>query len=177
MERRARRRVYNTPHHAHALTFSTYRRRPHLMLPGAAEVVLERIDKARRKLRFEVWAYVVMPEHVDVVVHPLEEVYSVEAFNKAVKSPSAQAIFGLYPHLRSECQVGPNEFRFWQAGGGYDRNLYTAHVAWAEIHYVHDNPVKRGLCEDPAEWEWSSFRHYRGLETPIPVDGCTWSVD
>ena len=176
MEGRARKRVYDTPHHAHALTFSTYRRRPHLLLPGVAEIVLEHLEVARRKLHFEVWAYVVMPEHVHVVLHPLNKVYSMATINKAIKSPSAQAIFDRYPHLRTECQVGPNEFRFWQAGGGYDRNLFTAHVAWMEIHYVHDNPVKRGLCDDPADWPWSSFGYYRGLETPIKVDGCTWSV-
>lgn len=147
------------------------------MLPGVADVVLERIDAARRKLDFKVWAYVVMPEHVHVVVHPLEEVYSMEALDKAVKSSAALAIFELHPHLRAERRVSLNEFRFWQRGGGYDRNLFTAHVAWKEIHYVHDNPVKRGLCDDPADWEWSSFRHYRGQETPILVDGCTWSVD
>ena len=138
MERRVRKRVYNVPHHAHAFTFSVYRRRPHLMLPGAAEIVLEHLDVARRKLHFEVWAYVVMPEHVHVVLRPLEEVYSMAAINKAIKSPSAQAIFDRYPHLRAECRVGADEFRFRQAGGGYDRNLFTARVAWMEIHYVHD---------------------------------------
>jgi putative transposase len=30
----------------------------------------------------------------------------------------------------------------------------------AKLHYIHRNPVRRGLVERPEDWEWSSFRHY-----------------
>ena len=29
-----------------------------------------------------------------------------------------------------------------------------------KLRYLHRNPVKRGLVTEPAEWKWSSFRHY-----------------
>jgi putative transposase len=35
------------------------------------------------------------------------------------------------------------------------------------IRYVTLNPVTAGLCDDPAEWPWSSFRATAGLE-PCP---------
>ncbi len=160
------------PGHAHALTFSTYRRRPHLLLPGVAEMLLARLDAARRKHRFEVWAFCVMPEHVHIVLYPLEESYSMATINKAIKSPSAMDVFERYPLLRSECQVGENEFRLWQAGGGYDRNLFTAKAVWAKIRYVHNNPMRRGLCETFLDWPWSSARAYHEGETAIPVNLC-----
>lgn len=96
---------------------------------------------------------------------------------KAIKSPSATDFFDLYPHLREEFRVGEEQWRFWQAGGGYDRNLYTARAAWNEIHYVHNNPVRGGMCDDPVLWPWSSAAAYRGMDAPIAVDFCTWSVD
>ncbi len=29
-----------------------------------------------------------------------------------------------------------------------------------KLRYIHRNPVKRGLCERPEDWKWSSFLHY-----------------
>jgi len=29
-------------------------------------------------------------------------------------------------------------------------------------HYMHFNPVKRGLVRDPKDWPWSSFSFYSG---------------
>lgn len=65
------------------------------------------------------------------------------------------------------------------AGGGYDRNLFTVRATWAEIWYVHENLVKRGLCEDPVEWPWMSAGAYResGPEPSIPADFCPWTMD
>ena len=105
MEHRKRRKAYDTPHDAHALTFSVCRRRPRLMLPGVANAFLDVVDAASQELDFEVWAYVVMPEHVHVVIHPTEETYGMAAIQCAIKKRSAQAIFALHPGLREECRV------------------------------------------------------------------------
>ena len=58
---------------------------------------------------------------------------------------------------------GKTTFRFWQEGSGYDRNSYNVEAIKAVIDYIHHNPVRRGLCEHPAAWKWSSYRLY---ETP-----------
>ena len=57
---------------------------------------------------------------------------------------------------------GRRVFRFWQEGGGYDRNLTGEKTVLAAIQYAHANPVRRGLCSSPAEWRWSSWPHYEG---------------
>ena len=37
--------------------------------------------------------------------------------------------------------------------------------------HIHRNPVKRGLCERPEDWQWSSFRHYRtGMEGVVEIE-------
>ncbi len=149
MDHRKRRIAINTPGHAHALTFCVYRRQAYLLKRGAAEIFLSILNAARQNLNFDIWAYVVMPEHAHVLIHPRNETYSVAAILKAIKSPSAKGIFAEHPILREKCRVpgkdGQDEFRFWQAGGGYDRNIYTVKAAWSEISYIHNNPVKRGL--------------------------------
>ncbi len=64
------------------------------------------------------------------------------------------------------------ERRFWQAGGGYDRNIVEPRTLLAMIDYIHLNPVRRGLVQRPQDWKWSSAGWFPGknLLRPDPVD-------
>jgi putative transposase len=53
-------------------------------------------------------------------------------------------------------------FRFWQAGGGFDRNVRDMNAFCKEIRYIHLNPVRRGLVAKPEDWPWSSVRWWMG---------------
>jgi putative transposase len=48
---------------------------------------------------------------------------------------------------------------FWQKRY-YDRNVRDAREFTVKLRYLHRNPVARGLVNAPADWKWSSFRHY-----------------
>ena len=61
-------------------------------------------------------------------------------------------------------------FRFWQVGGGYDRNLQSAKVIHASIQYIEANPVRTKLAENPEDWKWSSARVRRYQEGLLPDD-------
>jgi hypothetical protein len=61
--------------------------------------------------------------------------------------------------------------RFWQSGGGFDRNVGDEDIMWKKICYIHQNPVERGLVKKPEDWKWSSARWYAGQrEGQIPID-------
>ena len=61
--------------------------------------------------------------------------------------------------------------RFWQAGPGYDANLYEPKAVYDAIDYIHNNPVRRGLVAHATDWLWSSARDWAGLGHPyITVD-------
>lgn len=61
--------------------------------------------------------------------------------------------------------------RYWQKGGGHDRNVRDEEELWEKVRYIHRNPVKRGLVREPWEWKWSSARWYAGeREGEIPID-------
>ena len=62
-------------------------------------------------------------------------------------------------------------FRFWQPGGGFDRNIFRERAVPAVIDYIHANPVRRGLVAQPTDWEWSSARFWQGwLDVPLRMD-------
>lgn len=62
--------------------------------------------------------------------------------------------------------------RFWQTGGGYDRNLIGSELR-EKIRYVHGNPIRRDLARRSIDWRWSSAAVYEGLPNrgpPIAFD-------
>lgn len=59
---------------------------------------------------------------------------------------------------------------FWQKRY-YDFNVRDDRQFMEKLRYIHRNPVKRGLCERPEDWEGSSFRHYAtGLEGHVEIE-------
>ena len=66
---------------------------------------------------------------------------------------------------------GHTSYRFWQRGGGYDRNIWTAEEIREKMGYIHANPVRRGLLERPGDWPWSSWQAWTTEgDTPVPLD-------
>lgn len=126
--------------------------------------MVEAIDRARTRHGFHLWAYVVMPEHVHVLLCPTTAEYSISGILTTMKkSVSMRALEFVEKHspaflgqMEDRQPNGKVSHRFWQRGGGYDRNLTEPKSVWAEIAYIHANPVRRGLCERPVEWLWSS---------------------
>jgi putative transposase len=75
------------------------------------------------------------------------------------------------PKLRDRQPNGRYTHRFWQRGGGYDRDLHEPGTIHATIDYIHANPVRRNLAERPELWRWSSAAFFAGTgESPLRPD-------
>ena len=127
---------------------------------------------------YDLWAYVIMPEHAHVVLLPREQVRISSILTTIKQSSSKRALHWVRQNapafLAQMADVQPNgtrHYRFWQRGGGYDRNLRTVQDVHEKIGYVHANPVRRGLVSEPDEWQWSSCRAWTtGENRPIALD-------
>jgi putative transposase len=163
---------WNEPGHAHELTFSCRNRWPLLSKDRTRNWLIQALDRARRRHHFDLWAYVIMPEHVHVLLFPRKSDYEISGILRAIKQPVAnQAMAYLRKHdpawlerLRVVGGDGRSMHRFWLQGGGYDRNVHQPETAWKCVLYLHANPVRRGLCHAPTDWAWSSARWYEGLD-------------
>ena len=144
----SRPRRYNIPDHAHALTFSCYRRSPLLDSELAREFTAAAIERAREKHRFHLWAYVLMPEHMHILILPLNEHYSISDILKSIKQSVSRKVIGdLKKHntgalMYVETGLARPEHRFWQDGGGYDRNCWSKGEIMRQMEYIHNNPVR-----------------------------------
>ena len=164
--------------HAHYLTFSCFQNRRFLSSKRTLLWFVEALRAAREKNLFDLWAWVAMPEHAHVLVWPRPGV-TVSRILSALKQPvSKRALVylrrGNSTGLRALADVQPSgevAYRFWQRGGGYDRNIFTAAEVREKIGYIHANPVRRALVRHPSDWPWSSWPAWtKGTDEPVPVD-------
>jgi putative transposase len=150
--------------HLHFLTFSCYRRLPLLNTARARDLFLDVLEKIRERHRFLVVGYVVMPEHVHLLIsEPAKGTLSMVL--QALKQRVSRDL------RKTECDG--NLQRFWQPRF-YDFNVHSARKRTEKLDYMHANPVKRGLVKNPAAWVWSSWSFYAtgemGLVRIDPVE-------
>jgi putative transposase len=127
----------------HFLTFSCYRRQPYLDSPAARRLFEHSLETMRIRYEFCVFGYVVMPEHVHLLVSEPK---------LAILAKAIQA-------LKLSVAVQHRERPFWQARY-YDFNVFTPRKHVEKLRYMHRNPVKRELVKKPEDWLWSSYTHY-----------------
>ncbi|HUU45051.1 MAG TPA: hypothetical protein VM118_04895 [Acidobacteriota bacterium] len=177
----SRRKTFNTPGHAHFLTFSCWQRQPFLLDHEACLIFLQSLAEARARERFTVWAYVLMPEHVHLLIRPLSEIYQMATILRRIKEPVSWHVLAAWRRdhpgrlaAATDTTAAPVGHRFWQPGGGFDRNLYSPDIIRHTIAYIEGNPVRRRLVSSPLEWEWSSARaRSEHAAVPFKVDELT----
>ncbi len=172
-----RRRTYNSPGDAHELTISCFKRMPLLRTSRSKAWFADSVGAALKRFDFQCWAFVIMPEHVHLIVFPNNPEYDVDSFRRALKARVTKTALEYLrqhkPNGLQRVQVRPGTYRFWQDGPGFDRNLFSPKAIRQAIEYLHANPVRRGLAEAAIEYEWSSARQYAGLSPgPLRVDVC-----
>ncbi len=127
----------------HFVTFSCYARQPHLGNCVARELFERSLETMRKRYRFIVAGYVVMPEHIHMLVSEPETVL----LSRAIQA------------LKLSVAVQRRERPFWQPRY-YDFNVWSERKRVEKLRYMHRNPVKRGLVGEPSEWLWSTFIHW-----------------
>jgi putative transposase len=134
---------YQTMGHDHFVTFSCYDREPYLQASDARDLFERSMERARRKYLFKVLAYVVMPEHVHLLI------------SEPATEPLSKALQSIKLSVSKESPQKP----FWQARY-HDFNIITQAKRVEKIRYIHRNPVNRGLVFEPEDWPHSSFKTY-----------------
>ena len=138
----------------HFVTFSCYHRLPHLRSRSAREIFEQSLEKIRIRYGLFVTGYVVMPEHVHLLV----------------SEPLAGTLAKAIQALKLSVAVQRREKPFWQRRY-YDFNVHSEKKRVEKLRYMHRNPVVRGLVTRPEDWVWSSFRHYAtGLRGTVEIE-------
>jgi len=152
-------RYQQTSDDFHFLTFSCYHRSPYLASEESRDRFEQALEQIRKRYVFHVFGYVVMPEHVHLLV------------SEPKRATLARAIQALKTSVAKQSRERP----FWQVRY-YDFNVFSSAKRTEKLRYIHHNPVTRGLVNRPEEWEWSSFRHYLTGESGVVEIESTWTA-
>ena len=160
----------------HFVTFSCYRRRPLLGTARARNRFVRILDEVRSRHSFKLIGYVVMPEHVHLLLSEPEKgtpstVLQVlkQKVSRALRGKGTKSVPGQLS-LAFPCSAGDSA-AFWQRRF-YDFNVYSRKKLREKLEYMHANPVVRKLVIHPREWPWSSWPHYaKGEKGLIRIDG------
>jgi putative transposase len=159
----------------HFITFSCYRRLPLLGTALARNLFVRILAEVRLRHAFKLIGYVVMPEHVHLLLSEPQKgtrsrVLQVlkQKVSRALRGRGKKAVPGQLPLPFS--RVGKEVAAFWQRRF-YDFNVWSAEKLREKLEYMHANPVKRKLVIHPKDWPWSSWSHYvKGEEGLIGID-------
>jgi len=145
----------------HFITFSCYQRRK--LLDSAARDAFEHeLERVRRWYGCYVSGYVVMPEHVHLLISEPER-------------GDLSLVMQMLKQITSHKLRSADLPRFWQVRY-YDFPVWSEKKRVEKLRYIHRNPVERGLCDRPEDWRWSSFRQWAtGCEGSVEIE-CQWTA-
>jgi putative transposase len=155
----------------HFITTSCYHRRPLLSSPRRRNLFLIILEQVRKRYGFIVVGYVVMPEHVHLLISEPDR-GTPSTVMQVLKQRFARRVLGEWRRRGS-----PAQGRLWQEplenGHVWQKRFYdfvvrTGAKKVQKLNYMHRNPVRRGLVLEPEQWKWSSCRGYAFGE-PGPV--------
>ena len=141
----------------HFITFSCYRRMPLLNSVAARDVFERELERVRNWYGCYVTGYVVMPEHVHLLISEPERGQLSVVIQMLKQITSRKLKKQSHPH-------------FWQVRY-YDFPVWSEKKRIEKLRYIHRNPVKRGLVTRPEGWRWSSFLPWAtGHEGTVEVE-------
>jgi len=148
---------YQQARDLHFITFSCFHQAALLNTAQSRDVVASALEQARCWYGFYVVGYAVMPEQVHVLISEPER-------------GTLRVALQIFKQQVSQKLRNRSETPFWQPRY-YDFNVWSERKRVEKLRYMHRNPVKRGLCERPEDWKWSSFRHYAtGEESVVEIE-------
>jgi putative transposase len=168
------------PNIFHYTTSVCFKRVPIFRSDRTCQLFIDTLNETRTRCPYKLIGYVIMPDHVHLIVNPLDR--DISALMGRLKSISARKILDWLHENNHDGSLAklalhsPQKRRHTHAVWQKDFSsidLWSAKFIRQKLNYIHLNPVRAGLCKHPAEWKWSSYRAYlphASGSVPIEMD-------
>jgi len=158
------------------ITATTVNWLPLFSNPDVAKIVFDSLAFLQREKRIIIYAYVLMENHLHMVV--TSDHLSKELAN--FKSYTARQSIDFYLGIDNQFilkQLALNklphrtdrDYQFWQEGV-HPEQIHSQEMFEQKIQYIHYNPIRRGYVDEPEHWRYSSARNYAGAEALLALD-------
>lgn len=139
---------------------------PIFMRKRYIDILLQNLNFYRVKYRFKLYAYVIMPEHIHLIIHPSSNT-KIASIMRDFKSFTSKKItsqliidkrFKILKRLKRSA-TKKVKHPIWKEGCR-PIGIYTEKVLRSKIDYIHKNPIRRGLVKNLEKYLYSSYRNY-----------------
>jgi len=155
-----------------------HNRLPIFRTDAIKQVVCNAFDEARISGGIMIFAFVIMPDHTHVLTDNAREMRDVLRFLNGISAKRIIDYLKAQGHEESLAKL-----RIQDRGKEHKHSVYEHHpnalritgedAFMQKVNYIHLNPVRSGLVEQPDEYRFSSARqwHLKSLENePLLTD-------
>ena len=114
-----------------------------LFIESETNIVEETILDLASEKEVMLYAYVIMPDHIHLLIRPTN--HGISKTMQLIKGRASRKI---------------NKGSFWQKGF-FDFAILTEKKFREKFNYIHYNPVKKGLVERAEDYKYSSAMEYK----------------
>jgi len=137
--------------------------------------VLDVCRQLRQDWPFKLVAYVLMPDHLHMIVNPRDG--AISELIASLEGLSSSRILAAEPGVPStvnQTEISDPLPQVWQKPFKATP-LYSGWMIWRKINYIHSRAVRVGLVQSASDYRWSSYRSfYSRADDPLAVDRDWW---
>ncbi len=138
------------------------------------QVILESFSFCQKNKELELYAYVIMPNHIHFIAgHQTNIIPVIRDFkhftaNQIIKLVKHFNRTYLLDYFAKAGKIVGQKFQVWEHKN-YPEHIFSESFFLEKFNYIHKNPIKRGLVEKPEDWIYSSARYYAGVNENVLI--------
>jgi len=174
---------YQMEGHIYYVTTNVYNRLRLFTRPSFIIPLLDSINYYRYQHQCKVLGYVVMPDHLHLMLFPTGESHLAEFMRdykrftagrmvRQAKVESIKEWVNAFEAAGDETNRGEN--KVWQ-DSYWDKNIFSERFLRQKLNYMHRNPVRAKLVEQPEDYAYSSYRNYIANDNTLTEIDMGWT--
>jgi putative transposase len=160
----------------HFLTCTVVNWLPLFIDPNLIDVLYDSFHFMQKHDRLTIYAYVIMDTHLHLVASSenlSKEIANFKSFTArkiidTLKEKNEKKLLEQLAGAKARHKTD-RQFQVWQEGS-HPQVIQNEAMMRQKIEYIHHNPVKRGLVDEPVQWKYSSAANYSGLPGLLDVE-------
>lgn len=145
-------------------------------------IIIESLEYCRKNKGLRIWAYVIMTNHVHLLVSAeggnLSD--SIRDFKRHTARRLLESvmdstegrkewILSRFSKMAKKSRPTGNQYQVW-IHNNHAVELESSKFICQKLAYIHNNPVNAGFVDDPNAWVYSSQRNYIGVSAVLEID-------
>ena len=165
--------------HVYYITTVVYNRLPIFARPSFVIPLIDSLNFYRYKRTFKLMGYVIMPDHIHLLIWPFGQSPMNDIMRDFKKFTAVRIIRQADVEARADwltafatagAETNRSDNKVWQ-DSYWDSNVYSDRYLRQKLNYMHRNPLRASLVEQPEDYPYSSYRNYMmGDDSLIEID-------